>query len=458
MKHAALMLLSLVAKPMPSLCEGTWSVQRIIDTCTNHNNRICDPDGILSEKERKKLGEQINHLEDTCLVKCNNSDENENVQMTIVIVSKFDEANMSTKDDTAEIFATTLHNRWGVGNVICGKSTGVLLFVSILDRAMFISTSNGVEPILTRTRLESIMEQKMKSYLKERKYAEALEEYIRTVEEYFAKGPPSFWEVYFVVVLLSIIACGFKVDTYIEKGKKREYALVHSQLTKLDREKAMVLMGKYKCTSCPICLEDFRLVSNVAVGHREEERVASKKEKYLGSDGKPIQVLKCGHAFDVSCWENWITKGSAGFDGKCPICRHDIKPSAASTTQPDVNANETVHPETSHNDIDNTVQRRYRYNAGNDNDNTVQLRRRYNDERKFRLIRLMARHPRYIRTSQLERWSSDYQGDLVRDQDFVRRDPSIRANENNGTGGSNTYRGRGSYGGGSSSGGCGGSW
>lgn len=94
---------------------------------------------------------------------------------------------MSTKDDTAEIFATTLHNRWGVGNVICGKSTGVLLFVSILDRAMFISTSNGVEPILTRTRLESIMEQKMKSYLKERKYAEALEEYIRTVEEYFAK-------------------------------------------------------------------------------------------------------------------------------------------------------------------------------------------------------------------------------------------------------------------------------
>jgi len=277
------------------------------------------------------------------------------------------------------------------------------------------------------------------------------------------QGPQSFWDNITLAVLFSIIIAFLGIWDYIEKGNRREYALVHSQLTKLDREKAMVLMGKYKCTSCPICLENFRLISNVAVGHREEEEVASKKEKYIGSDGKPIQVLKCGHAFDVSCWKSWITKGSAGFDGKCPICRHDIKsfpkPSSASTTQPDVNANETVPPETSHNDIDNTVQRRHRYNAGNDNDNNVQLRRRYNDERKFRLIRLKARHPKYIRTSQIERWAnSDYHGDLARDQDFVRRDPSIRANENNGTGGSNSYSSNDSYGGGSSSGGCGGSW
>jgi len=187
MKHAALILLSLVAKPMPSLCAETWSIQKIIDRCTNHKNRICDPDGILSEKAEEKIRKQINHLEDTCLVKCNNSDENENVQMSIVIVSKFDKRKFLTKDETAEIFATTLHNRWGVGNVICGKSTGVLLFVSVLDRAMFISTSNGVQPILTRTRLESIMNENMKSYLKQQRYAEALEEYVRTVEEYFAK-------------------------------------------------------------------------------------------------------------------------------------------------------------------------------------------------------------------------------------------------------------------------------
>jgi len=41
------------------------------------------------------------------------------------------------------------------------------------------------------------------------------------------------------------------------------------------------------------------------VGHCKEEAVA-----YIGSDGKPIQVLKCGHAFDAGYWENWITKCS----------------------------------------------------------------------------------------------------------------------------------------------------
>lgn len=68
----------------------------------------------------------------------------------------------------------------------------------------------------------------------------------------------------------------------------------------------------------------------------------------------------------------------------------------------------------------------------------------------------MARYPRYIRPSQLERWTrSNHDGDLVRDEEFVRRDPRTEAD---GTSSSGYGGGNSQFGGGSSSGGAGGSW
>merc|ERR1712124_125232 len=56
--------------------------------------------------------------------------------------------------------------------------------------------------------------------------------------------------------------------------------------------------------SCPICLEDFSSTTH-------------------GSDGHPIQLLRCGHVFDKTCYQEWVSSGN-GDVTKCPICRIDV--------------------------------------------------------------------------------------------------------------------------------------
>jgi len=433
-------------KAVPSLCKMSWSIQSIVDTCSDRTNRVCDPGGILSEQDEARVRERLNYLEDTCTVNCESNDGGDvvpNVQAAIVIVSMIEPI-----DGTVESYATTLHNRWGVGNVSCGKSTGILLFVSTLDRSMYISTSDGVQPILTNSRLESIMDE-MKRFLKEEEYAEGLLEYISSVNDYFKKGPPSFAENYIGYVMIGGVLLFVYVSAYIEKLRRREYAMVHSQLSKLDREKALVLMGRYKCTSCPICLEDFKLDPNAVSKNDEGTVTGNGIEKYIGSDGKPLQVLKCGHAFRATCWNDWISKGSAGFDvRKCPICKQDISASPPPPPTPTRHSSE----------IQSLVRRNANTTseAPDQNDNAVQRRNQYDAERRFRLTRLMARYPRYISRTQVERWSSSsYDNDLARDEDFMRTNPA----RSDTTGGSRSAGGGStSFGGGSSSGGCGSSW
>lgn len=436
--------LSRLTKAVP-LAEDPWSIQRIIDTCTDDDtSRLCDPGGILVEDDAKKVREEINRLEGACSVECNNnSDESAkapNVQMVIVIVPKISKAEISHRisiDDAVETYATTLHDRWGVGNVVCGKSTGILLFVSTLDRSMYVSTSDGVQPILTTSRLESIMDA-MKDRLREEEYTEALGKFVSAVEEYFAKGPPSFFERYFGYMIICGATIAISLQTLKERYERREYARVHSKLSKMDRDKALVLMGQYKCTSCPICLEDFQLDKN-----------ATQKDKFIGSDGKPLQVLKCGHAFDATCWSNWISKGSAAFNvRKCPICKKDINGSPPQSTSSSAGLQPLIRRDTNTNSetFDNADER-----------DVIRQRNLYNNERNFRLTRLMARYPRYIRPSQIERWTrSNYNSDLVCDNEFVRRDPSTEAYRSGA--GSSSGGGHRQFGGGSSGGGAGSSW
>lgn len=425
---------------VPSHCKKSWSIQEIVDTCNDHSNRVCDPGGILSKEDEAKVRGELQFLENSCTVNCESNDGGDvipNVQAAIVIVHK-------VLDGTAESYATTLHNRWGVGNIACGKSTGILLFVSTLDRSMYISTSDGVQPILTNARLESIMDG-MKRFFTSEEYAEGLLQFTSGVNDYFKRGPPSFEENYpgyalIGGILLLVLAFGNE-----ENPARREYAMVHSQLSKLDRERALALMGRYKCTSCPICLEDFQLDANPVSENDKGTETINGTEKYIGNDGKPVQVLKCGHAFCDTCWNDWISKGSSGFDvRKCPICKQDINASPepqptrhSSETQSLVRRNTTVTSE------DIAVQRRNHYAA----------------ERRFRLTRLMARYPRHITLTQLERWSSSsYDGDLVRDEEFMRTNPARSESDTTDGWRSSSDGGSSEFGGGSSSGGCGSSW
>jgi len=457
-----IVLSHLCTESLSTSVTSSWPVDDIKYACTD-DIRVCDPEahvesegedhGIINPKDVRLLEEQIKQLEETYFVECNDG-SNINIQISIVIVpsmSTQDLPHSYSLDDAVKMFARTLHNEWGVGNSCGRKSSGILLFVSIHDRSMYVSTSNGVQAVLTTERLEYIMEQRMKPYLKNERYYKALESFVVSVEEYFESGPPSVLEQNAGLLILAGILGIFGIIQWFQSRQVNQYEEVQEQLSKLDREKALLKMGQYKCTSCPICLEDFKSGSveyNESECSDEGTPLNIAGGDVIGSDGLPVRILRCGHAFNETCWKDWMRKGRNSSDvTKCPVCKMDInEPTATQTTDTSTTQNDHVPPSPTSRPL-----RRRRTPTNYD------VNRWYRAERNFRLTRMMTRYPRYIRPSQIERWTdSNYQDRMVNDREFVRKNPTERrAGSSNSN---NTTHKRNNYGGGRSSGGAGSSW
>ena len=184
---------------------------------------------------------------------------------------------------------------------------------------------------------------------------------------------------------------------------------------------------------------------------------ATNADNYIGSDGLPLVILRCGHPFDKTCWEKWISEQSSKNIHQCPICRQDLAssppnkplslvlPSSTTTTSTVMNHTQS-NPQHNLPNSSGLVHRRCRlgnYDYGGRNEFNMYQRHLFDTDRNFRLNMLSRRYPRYIRQSQVDRWcSSDYQGAMVKDRDFVRMEPGTESH----------------WGGGSSGGGSGGRW
>jgi uncharacterized membrane protein YgcG len=171
-----------------------------------------------------------------------------------------------------------------------------------------------------------------------------------------------------------------------EDKRRKDYAIVASQLNEIDMARAAALQGTFQCKSCPICLENFKLppllpppanvepqsildrppseksdtVDSCKMDTKNEKveesqrllestrnddtipciLTASEQEKQdqsetlptststtttrmFGSDNLPLKLLRCGHVFDTACWEEWISSGRGNVN-KCPICQQDV--------------------------------------------------------------------------------------------------------------------------------------
>lgn len=95
---------------------------------------------------------------------------------------------------------------------------------------------------------------------------------------------------------------------------------------------------------CPICLEPFDWIpekgtctdcSNSDVGSMSPTPDKRKYQKHhksvdsldiptVGSDDRPIKLLRCGHIFDMTCWQTWVDSGTCGNPWICPVCRQDV--------------------------------------------------------------------------------------------------------------------------------------
>lgn len=345
-----------------------------------------------------------------------------------------DQEPITNEDTMAEHMARAFHDAWGVGQVTESGGTGILIFVSIYDRVVYISRGGALDRILTPGRLDTILYHS-RSTMRQAKYAEALMDIITDLSLYVEQGEPTWKEKVlqlfqmqnlFLLVWLGIFIHGV-TSAHRQRQQQQAYARAASQLSEIDRAQARALQGQYEATSCPICLERF-------------------ESSTIGSDHQPLKLLRCGHVFDESCWSEWVSTGQGNVT-KCPICKMDI---GRPVDEPNNNGVGLAFQQ-------GTIQET-RENDHYDNDDGDQMLvlRRFQQERNFRLIRLGMRYPSLISQSQIQQWSSPtYNGSLARDPNFQQRAPQQGQSDgmrgtSSTTGGS--YRPM-SFGGGTSSGG-----
>ena len=510
------------------------------ESCHSPSARICDPDGILLDHEKQSLSTRIDDIEQSQSVVCRNPADQQtsqdttkaSVEIAVVVVAHMKlpqrhEPHHSqdywlNAERTAKRFAVQLHDKWGVGKSHCPN--GVVLFLALGDRAMYLSRGAKLETILTDGRIDNIL-RGLKPLLRDEKYGAAVDRALTGINDYLSKGPATAWqrfmeEMLFPLLLLSGVGGMALWGAVKHRAEQREYARVHTQLTQIDRDRAEALQGRYNCTSCPICLEPFRFVDSDGntvtadggsvdgptggfvrgteaagsdgegtsrmtasrssltrqtttndnndgtndTGANDNDASAntntntdtnSRRVKTLGSDGLPIKLLRCGHVFDETCWNEWVSSGSGNIR-RCPICQQDVgetvdHTSDAATTTPNNSAVVRRH------------QAQHDQNPLGDQDRVV---RQFNRERTFRLARLGTRYPRYVRPDMIRRWSQPtYDGTLSRDTAFTRSNPAMRHASGNGVrgpgggaGGGGGGIGYSGFSGGGSSGGRGGTW
>ena len=128
------------------------------------SSAICDPENILTKDNKDVIEGFINAVPTTT------------AQIAVVIIRSMDTkfVGSSSIEDATEKFARSLHDTWGVGN--SDSQNGILMFISLDSRSIFISTGDGVKGKLSQGILEGyIINEVMKPELKYKYYSSAIE-------------------------------------------------------------------------------------------------------------------------------------------------------------------------------------------------------------------------------------------------------------------------------------------
>lgn len=319
---------------------------------------VCDPDKLISKETQDEIEGHINFIKSG--------------QVAVAVVNRMDLSEFGTNVDKAsELFCRSLHNSWGVGSK--EKNDGVVVFLSIEDRAVYISTGDGMKNLLTKNTIESII-QRMKPFLRRADYGGAVLNCIVEIEMVLSgkiiptshtqskssssKGDP------FAIAFIVLLFGGAGAYSYYQQRKLKQMERGRIALDTLIREvdntsKAEDGDKLFITTSCPICLESFpetsEQVSPVLVSADDVDTdfggaVGENGDgSDSGSDGRsredilrtltphpasPVfdaktpavtklkpMALRCGHTFCNDCITTYLKTNEGK---KCPICRFPV--------------------------------------------------------------------------------------------------------------------------------------
>jgi uncharacterized membrane protein YgcG len=263
-----------------------WKVQEIPNPMTNPTacgrdsvprSALCDPDHLVPKDKQDEVEGYIIGLKE--------------FEVAVVIISSMDSMSVKTNDidAAAEKFATHLHNSYGVGNK--DTNNGILVFLSINDRCIYISTGSGVQKKFTAAYLDLVINN-MKPSLRNKNYGEALATCILQLDLIWSDKVSSIAKHYQststtvdysgsddnskgigiiigVVAFMGMLGYGIYRDN-AQKQELREYETGRTKLNRLLRDMELQQqhatnpIHQYSCTSCPICLEDFTTISSTS--------------------------------------------------------------------------------------------------------------------------------------------------------------------------------------------------
>jgi hypothetical protein len=258
-------------------------------------------------------------------------------------------------NDAAQIFARSLHDAWfGNDNTNNNKNNAVLIFMSVQDRACYITAGTGVSQILPWWRLDHVVGASIRPELRRGDYGTALVKAIHDLAHMLQVGPPTvsdrchdFVARFGVVIAFAIFTFFFGAwGEYRDRRKRWHYAEQRSKLSGVEIDKARQLQKVYRTKMCPICLEmfdygdtdacfqekeqggyDYETVDGMLLaGFRSSSKSLRRVDSYgiplKGFDGRKLKLLRCGHIFCETCWRKWVHSG-CGNSCNCPVCRQD---------------------------------------------------------------------------------------------------------------------------------------
>ena len=447
---------------------------------------ICDPNQYINTRLADSIDDIIYNATQSNLVWCSIKPSSENpgelvtnsqsetrqnydgLEIGIAIISSFrsyPHRRYRHDDDIqkkSKVYAKSIHDQWGVG--IAGCNNALMIFITIQDRYLYVSTGSGIKKIIKDDFVDKFLIPKhVRPMMKKSKYGEAIKFIVESIVDILRNSdnldnhplyqsyidyttPTTFFgitlESWFFIIL---IICGISYLIYKFHSEK-DYRACERELAALHAAKQS---KKFNQTSCPICLQDFPNTSN------------SNSNVNNGDNERETAILICGHKFCKDCLDQWFNVQSSS-NQKCPICRHDRddwSPARGETEQKidaddekkgdNDNDDDRKHDNvgsgtssssgygktsTSDNFYQNdngssTFRRRHGYNNNNHNNNNYggmdMNDWMFQQELLFRMRRIRYFYPRYVNDEMVNRWSRPgYSGSFTRDSSFVRNNPN----------------------------------
>jgi uncharacterized membrane protein YgcG len=294
---------------------------------------VCDPDNSMTKDEKDAIEGRINLQFKDGLA-----------EVAVLVVKKI------SMWSNSESFARTVHDTWGVGDK--KTNNGILLFLSIDDRDIYISIGSGIP--LRNADLDSVIDS-MKPLCRDFRYASAVELGLEQLNA-LLQNPDIryvdydlYWIAGIIIIFLLWVIIGGMVESRnarqsseLKEGNKRI-----ANLMKEIKENETEESGIYMSSSCPICLDDFptkTIIDCEAPSHKGLETIGLNPHYQMnsaaaGSNPKRPMSLQCGHVCCHSCLVELFDAASrARTKALCPMCRAPCE-----TTIPSANANASVN-------------------------------------------------------------------------------------------------------------------